>query len=39
MRELPDGVALAGSDYNGLGLGARIAAGKAAARQITMRLT
>ncbi len=38
MRLLPDGVALAGSDYNGLSLGARIAAGRAAAQQIAIRL-
>lgn len=31
---LPDGVALAGSDYAGLGLGERIASGRAAARKI-----
>jgi protoporphyrinogen oxidase len=31
---LPEGVALVGSDYNGLGLGERIAAGRAAARKI-----
>lgn len=39
MRLLPEGVALVGSDYNGLSLGRRIAAGKAAAQQVTMRLT
>lgn len=33
-RLLPPGVALAGSDYDGLSLAARIAAGKAAAQQI-----
>lgn len=32
-RLLPDGVALVGSDYNGLGLDARIAAGRAAGQQ------
>ena len=32
-RLLPPGVALAGSDYDGLRLGARVAAGRAAARQ------
>ncbi|MBI5668919.1 MAG: FAD-dependent oxidoreductase [Chloroflexi bacterium] len=34
MRLLPDGMALIGSDYNGLGLGERFAAGVAAARQM-----
>ncbi len=33
-RFLPDGVALAGSDYAGVGLGARIASGQAAGRKI-----
>lgn len=37
MQLLPDGVALVGSDYNGLSLGARIAAGRTAARQIAGR--
>lgn len=33
MRLLPEGVALAGSDYNGLGLAERIAGGRQAARR------
>lgn len=38
MQLLPEGVALVGSDYNGLSLGQRIAAGKTAARQMVTRL-
>lgn len=39
MRLLPEGVALLGSDYNGLGLGQRFTAGKTAARQIAAFLS
>jgi hypothetical protein len=34
LESLPEGVALAGSDYHGLGLPERIASGRAAARKI-----